>query len=226
MVLVSLSKIFEKVYYKRLYQYLCAYNLLYRHQYGFRKGYSMDLALVTILQTINASWESKLVPLALVMDLSKAFDTLNHEILLQKLGSYGVRGPAFRRIQTYLTNRLRVTKIGHTLSDSRNIICGVPQGSVLGPLLFLIYVYDITQVTSASKAIMYADDCTCIITAENKEAGIAMANKELRELAKWFRLNKLSLNVGKTKGIFFEKVATPITHSQLITDGKTIDIVS
>ena len=134
-VLSCINKIFEKLLAKRIHSFLEKHNILYEYQYGFRKGHSTTHALIEIADRLKLAISANQLTCGLFLDLSKAFDTVNHEILLTKLDHYGIRGPALNLLKSYLTDRRQYVKIGKCESESRNINCGVPQGSVLGPLL-------------------------------------------------------------------------------------------
>ena len=147
-VLSVFSKILERIVYKRVYSFLEKNNILYGSQFGFRKGLSTEMALLEFLNKIVDAFEKDSFVMGIFIDLSKAFDTINHEILLTKLYNYGLRGIAHKWFFSYLTNRKQCTRFNNSLSDLQYIRCGVPQGTLLGPLLFLLYVNDI-QISSS-----------------------------------------------------------------------------
>lgn len=133
------------------------------------------------------------------MDLSKAFDTLDHSIMLNKLRHYGIRGVALEWFKNYLQNRVQYVSINNACSDSLPIECGVPQGSILGPLLFLIYINDLAHVSPDAISILFADDTNVIYRSQSYETLNKIINNELTLLSAWFNENKLALNVSKTK---------------------------
>lgn len=156
------------------------------------------MAILTFYEYLSQHKSAGDVTLGLYLDLSKAFDCVNHEILLAKLNNYGIRGPAQNLIKSYLENRNQCVKIHNTLSDSSPISLGVPQGSVLGPLLFLIYCNDIHKFSSKFKTLLFADDTTLLYSSKNLNNEIHIINSELAKLSTWFQSNKLTLNISKT----------------------------
>ena len=143
------------------------------------------------------------------LDLSKAFDTIDHDILLNKLHFYGIRGIAHKWFNSYLSNRKQYVKYMEARSELMNDTCGVPQGSVLGPLLFIIYTNDVAKCLSHSNAIMFADDTTVYVSSADKMRLYSYMNEDLHTLNDWFKANKLSLNVNKTVCMFFSNNIKP-----------------
>jgi hypothetical protein len=203
-VLSVFSKILERLMYNRLIQFLTKNNILSDKQFGFRKNHSTSLALVNLIDRLSEQLEHNYITLGIFIDLSKAFDTINHKILLDKLCHYGVQGIANNWFKSYLNGRKQYVQIGTSTSNTQTITCGVPQGSILGPLLFLIYVNDITVVSRIFDIIMFADDTNLFIKDRNMECLVKNTNDELSKISKWFKLNKLSLNIKKTSFILFQ----------------------
>lgn len=210
-LLPVISKVFEKVVFDQLYKYLDKNNLLYKSQYGFRKGHSCEFAAMEVTDKIFNSLDKRKLPIALFLDFSKAFDTINHDILIDKLKHYGITGVALNWFRSYLTNRKQYVLYKDKVSEESEITTGVPQGSILGPLLFIVYINDIAKITNKFKFTIYADDTTLIEpictfaqpTRQNKSKLSKEINNELEKIVQWLALNKLSLNAKKTKFMIF-----------------------
>ena len=206
-LLPSISKIFEKVLLEQLTTYLDNNNLIHNHQYGFRKRHSTEYAALHIVDYLNYEMDLKRTPINLYLDLSKAFDSLSHKILISKLKHYGICDIALKLMKSYLENRKQYVQFDTCTSDMKSIRNGVPQGSILGPLLFLIYINDFPNSSKLFNFLMYADDTTlfcCLedIKSDNKEL---VLNNELQRVHSWLKANRLSLNVKKTKYMLFRK---------------------
>ena len=168
-LLNSFSKIYEKLMHTRLLEFFEYNNSLYENQYGFRSGRSCEHALLNAQNTLLDSLSKRQVSLLLLIDFSKAFDMVEHPILLQKLDHYGVRGPALKWLESYLSNRKQFVSLNGAESSILQMDYGVPQGSILGPLLFVIYINDIPNISEFAKFILYADDANIILTANTIE---------------------------------------------------------
>ena len=206
-LLPSFSKILEKVVYKRLYSYFQHHELFYKAQYGFRKNFSTELALLDFKNKIIQQIHKKKQNLGIFLDLSKAFDTLQHDILLNKIKHYGIRGIPYNWFKSYLSDRRQYVNFQNYNSEERNIGCGVPQGSILGPLLFLIYMNDLHNISNDGTFILFADDTNIIYTENNLNTLETKANNDLKKVGNWFNVNKLSINTEKTKFILFQTKA-------------------
>ena len=187
------------------------HNIILPSQYGFRKNHSTDLAIY-LHDKITTALFNKQYIVGVLLDLSKAFDTLDYKILLYKLEHNGVRGTPLAWFSDYLSNRQQYTEFGNHKSDILNLQCGVPQGSILGPLLFLIYINDITHVSPNLSYILFADDTTLLYADKNLDHIFSVFNTELAKLLAWLRCNKLSLNINKTNYIIFHSQNKPINN--------------
>ena len=223
-ILPVFSKLFERLMYDRLLQFIDEMELLYYLQFGFRKYHSTSLALMFLVDKISKALHEGDYVLGVFIDFSKAFDTVNHEILLSKLWCYGIRGNAYKWLESYLDRRSQYVSFGSVDSSAQIIKCGVPQGSILGPLLFLLYVNDISLVSNVILPILFADDTNVFLTGKNVEDLIMSMNKELDKIVKWLYANKLSLNVKKTHYLVFRSsgMAKPIFISALQICGEHI----
>ena len=224
-LLPTLSKILEKVIHKRTYSYLQKNKILYNSQYGFRPKHSTNDAITELITDITENLEDKTNTITTFLDLSKAFDTIDHNILLNKLEHYGLRGKSQKWFKSYLTNRKQYVKINNHKSNTQNVSCGVPQGSVLGPLLFIIYTNDLPNSLTDSHAILFADDTTVYATSKTLDTLYHKTNKDLKSLDEWFKTNKLSLNIDKTNYMLFtndKKTRTDITNYKIMIGDKEI----
>jgi len=197
-LLPTISKILEKIIHKRVYKFLQKNKILYSSQYGFRPKHSTNDAIAELITDITNNIEDKSNTLSLFLDLSKAFDTIDHKILLTKLKHYGIRGSSLSWFESYLTNRMQYVKINNTKSVIKKVSCGVPQGSVLGPLLFIIYTNDLPNSLNHTHPILFADDTTIYTKSNNLITLFENVNSDLNNLYDWFNVNKLSLNISKT----------------------------
>ena len=161
-LLPILGKIFEKIIFSRLSSFIQKYKIIYDKQYGFQSKKSTEHALLDIQQNILTSLENNEKPCCVFLDFAKAFDTVNNEILLQKLNHYGIRGNTLQLIRSYLTDREQCVQVSNTITDMDKIRHGVPQGSLLGPLFFLLYINDIAQC-SPLLTYLFADDTTIFL---------------------------------------------------------------
>ena len=197
------SKILEKLMYSRVIDFITKYDILYKNQYGFQKCMSTEYAINSLLHNIVDSMNQDKTGFCILLDFAKAFDTVNHQILLDKLHYYGIRGNALKWFQSYLEDRQQCTEIGNTQSNLDYIKCGVPQGSILGPLLFLLYINDIVFSSNIFKFTLFADDTSLFYSHKNIEEAVITMTQELANISDWLAANKLSLNVGKSKLLVF-----------------------
>ena len=228
-ILPTISKVFERVIFEQLYNYHNSLNLFYHGQYGFRENHSTELAALELIDRIIQYLDKGETPISVFLDLSKAFDTLDHSILLSKLEYYVIRNNALKLFKNYLSNRKQYAVLDTVQSNSVKIVTGVPQGSILGPLLFTIYINDIIKCSDKLKFIMYADDTTLLTTANvfDKQTDLSLSiNNVLTKVNDWLRVNKLSLNVNKSKAIVFHMPQKKVPLPQLNIAGMAIEFVS
>ena len=226
-VLPSVSKVFERIMHEQIYEHFKKLNLFFRSQYGFRSNHSTEYAALEIVDRIITEMDKNNVPINIYMDLSKAFDTLDHQILLFKLRYYGFANNSFKLLESYLSNRTQYVEMNDVCSDLMEIKCGVPQGSILGPLLFIIYLNDLPSITESLIPIIYADDTTLFATLNTRNIRTAQEdiNNELKLVSEWLKLNKLSLNIEKTKAMLFHTSQRHIVTPDIFIDGNKIEFV-
>lgn len=200
-VLSALNKVFESVLADRLKRFFKSQGLIYDQQYGFREKSGTATAATEAIDFVLGNLDRGDVGLvsSLFIDLRKAFDSVSHQILLQKLYVYGVRGPALEILRSYLSNRQQFVSVSGIHSSTLPITCGVPQGSVLGPLLFLVFINDMSQIPLIGKLFLFADDACLMYPGSNDTTTSRMMTSDLEMLSQYFARNQLQLNVSKTK---------------------------
>ena len=201
-ILSIVSKILERAVYNQLESFLVKNGLLYEYQSGFRGNHSTDSCLIHLSDHIRGQTSNGLFTGMIMLDLQKAFDTVDHDILCRKLRAMGVESVEWFR--SYLADRTQSVHVNAAKSDFKSVVCGVPQGSILGPLLFLTYVNDMkTSISSNCKLILYADDSAILYSHKDPSTISQVLGKELESCSKWLIDNKLSLHLGKTECILF-----------------------
>ena len=201
-ILSILSKIFERVIHEQISNYVNQFDILYDLQSGFRQAHSTESCLLYLTDLIKREVDNGKYCGMVMLDLQKAFDTVNHQILLYKLKAMGFKREALALIQSYLSDRSQMVETGGVLSEPKNITCGVPQGSIIGPLLFLLYINDMDAACSCP-LFLYADDSALLVTGESLEAVSLGLENELKKVNRWLSENKLSLHLGKSECIVF-----------------------
>ena len=192
--LSALTQIFEKLIHEQLVNYLERHSVLYQYQFGFRKGHSTAHAIAEIADNLWKSIDNNMYTCEVFLDFSKAFDTV------KKMEQYGIRGVPHQRFTSYLTNtgRQQYTVMGNTISSRQAVSCGIPQGSSLGPVLFLIYINDLPNCCSVLAFRIFADDTNVFASARDLRSLEQLINNELKEVKHWCNANKLSINFSKT----------------------------
>ena len=185
------------------------------------------MALTILIDKITSAMDKGEHIVGLCLDFAKAFDTVNHDILLSKLNHYGIRGTVLQWFQSYLSSRKQTVRISETNSELRNVTSGVPQGSILGPLLFLIYINDLRAVSQITFPIMYADDTNIFIRGKDLPKMEHDLNIEIQNISQWLKANKLSLNIKKTCTMTFSNIPSVRKRiNNIDIDGTQIDTVS
>ena len=194
------SKVFERILYDHFYEYLASNNLLSKQQFGFRRFHSTMSALLDCTNECYINMDRDIYNLIVFLDLKKAFDTaVEHVLLSAKLELYGVNGLALNLFKSYFAERLQVYSGNSKLSNPRIVNCGVPQGSILGPLLFLVYINDLPNCLQFPSARQFADDTSITVSGKSIEEMERTINLDLLNVKEWLLANKLSLNIVKTE---------------------------
>jgi hypothetical protein len=221
-LLSNINKLFEKLVFSRLFSFLDSHNTFYKHQYGFRPKYSTNHTLINITDSIRDALDKDCFACGVFVDFQKAFDTVNHSILLEKLSHYGIRGIPLEWCRSYLSNRKQFVSILGFDSKQLQIKHGVPQGSVLGPLLFLIYINDLHKSIVHSTTYKFADDTNLLLIDNNIKSLESKVNNDLKGLFKWLLANKISLNTSKTELIIFRKPSVNRPPLKIVLNGTRI----
>ena len=229
-LLLTISKILEKIVYKRTYQFLDSNSLLFKSQYGFRTKHSCEHAVEELISNVLKNNENSKYTVAIYLDLSKAFDTISHNVLLQKLNKYGIRGKAHNWFKHYLENRYMRCKCTagdppqSEYSSYYELEYGAPQGSCLGPLLFMIFVNDLYLNLDHCQCILFADDTTIYLGHRDLRYLKWCIESDLENIATWFKANKLTLNIDKTVGMLFSPQKKE-SNLEIKINGKEIPMV-
>ena len=222
-LLSNINKIFEKLVHTRLFSFLELHDCIYELQFGFRAKYSTNHALMSLTETVRNALDNSNFACGIFVDFQKAFDTVDHNILLNKLDHYGVRGIANNWFRSYLSNRKQYVSVNGFHSNTEIMKFGVPQGSVLGPLLFLVYINDLRNAIHNSIVHHFADDTNLLYINKNLKVIQNKMNKDLKSLVTWLRANKISLNATKTEMLIFRDPRKKIDFDLKIKiDGKKI----
>ena len=203
--------------YIRLLDFIERFEILYSFQFGFRTKHSTNHALTHLVNKIATGIDQNKISIGVFLDLSKAFDTLNHGILFSKLENYGIRGVALNWIKSYFHNRKQFLQYNNVTSSQLITQCGVPQGSILGPLLFILYINDLSNASRIVEPLIFADDTSICYSHSDPVVLASVLNEALQSISSWMRANKLSVNIDKTDYVIFhsrhKKVSYDISHS-------------
>lgn len=228
-ILPSISKVFERIIHTQIYNFFTANKLFFQSQYGFRKNHSTDYAAIELIDKVIHDLDNGDNPLSVFIDLSKAFDTIDHSILIAKLEYYGFNSKSLQLMISYLSNRYQYVDYNETQSSVLKITTGVPQGSILGPLLFIIYMNDIISTCNIFYPILYADDTTLTTTLKTlsspDQSVSSNINTELEIINNWLKANKLSINCTKIKAMIFRMPQKRITYPDIYINNVKIEYV-
>jgi hypothetical protein len=220
------SKIYERAIFNRMSNFIDKHHLLYQNQFGFRKHHSTELALIKLVDNITHSLDDKKHVCCVLIDLKKAFDTVDFEILLAKLNNFGFRGHFLQYLKSYLYNRYQYVSMSEFNSTSLPTTYGIPQGSILGPLLFLIYINDLHNAVTDTEPILFADDNTLAYASNTLQSLFSTINRSLVELNSWLVANKLTINTSKTNYILFKNNLSITPHPILFINNIPIKQVT
>ena len=226
-ILSTCSKLLEKLIHKQLYSYVQENDILFSGQSGFRPLYSTTAALLKVTDDWKEKIDRKNYIASVFIDLRKAFDTINHDILYNKLMNLGIEVTELKWFQSYLSKRSQRVIINDVLSDPHDINAGVPQGSILGPILFLLFINDMPTILTHCSIEMYADDTLLYTYGKDVEKIKHALNNDLKQLENWLRLNQMHVNVSKTKVMLLHsKTKQRILHDfDVYLNDKKLEIV-
>lgn len=222
---ISICSVFSKIIEKVLHNRLINFIAMGKHQYGFQKSSSTLGAVVDLVEYITERLDRSEHIVAVFIDMQKAFDTVNHRYLLGKIEGMGIRGTALKLIETFITDRLQYVDIDGIRSKKLKLKIGVPQGTVLGPLLYLLYVESISRVGLECKYIMFADDTVFVFNDKSEEKMVNNLNRELKQVYEWCCFNKLCINIEKTSYMRFYQKNTKVKDIKVIINNREIENV-
>ena len=220
-----ISKIFERCMTNRLTSFFSKFSLFSKSQFGFLKNRSTQDALFDLTETIYDSLNFKKHHISVMIDLKKAFDTVNHDILLDKLELYGIRGLGLSWLKSYLTNRTNYVGLGQTNSSRHVINIGVPQGSIIGPILFLIYINDLPKISNNMTSTLFADDTNFSMSHTDYDTMVNILNSDLTTIQDWTIANRLTINLSKTEMLLFTNRLTNRNDQQIMLGGGCVGFV-
>lgn len=226
-ILPTVAKVAEKWVAKQLSTYLNeGHTPLHSMQFGFRSNHSTETANCYLLQNMKSKLDGGGVIGAVFLDLKQAFDTVNHEVLLSKLTLFNFSVEAIKWMTYYLANRKQSVRLGNSQSVYQNCNIGVPQGSILGPILFSLYINDLPLVCSSVSIQMYADDTVLYVHGKNKQQAANILTEVLVHVSDWLSNSYLHLNISKTVCMYFSQKPTVIPHPDVFVKGEKLKVVS
>lgn len=220
----NIGKVIEKIIKKRLTKFLNKNKILSEKQYGFRDGKSTDDAIYELTSLIYKAMDASKPALSIFVDLSRAFDTVCHHKLLEKLENIGMRGRAYDLISSYLSDRKQMVEVEGAVSDVLPVTYGVPQGTVLGPMLFTIYINDLLTLDTEGVVLSFADDTVIFYNAASWQELKTKSESDFRKIVEWFRFNKLTLNVEKTRYLPFTSYCSKLPNLGSLNIDTTISV--
>ena len=222
---IFFSKVFERIMYNHIIDFMDQHETISKFQFGFRRKHSTQHAAICLVNNILSSLDSNNIVIGIFLDLKNAFDTVNHKILLDKLYAYGIRGNIYKWFVSYLSDRTQYVIFEGRKSDVLDIKCGVPQGSILGPLLFIIYINEICHISDLLFKIVYADDTCVLINGQDIGKLVEILNTELEKINSWLKANKLSLNAQKTYYIVFHRAKLKQNYNAIMINNESLSEV-
>ena len=225
-ILPTLSKIFERAATNQITKYLEQNNLITHNQHAYRQKHSTQTCLIEVVNHLYELLDRKRIPAVISLDLSKAFDSINHDLLLSKLADLKMSESTIKWIKSYLSNRKQITKFQHFTSEEEEITSGIPQGSILGPLMFVCFTNDFSKSFDTSIKIMsYADDTQIVVDDKNMENLKTKIKSAIDTAQKWYRENTMKMNVGKTEILIIHKTSIVKNFKMFFeNDGKLVKI--
>ena len=208
-ILPPISKIIEKCLKTRILKYFISKKLFTEFQFGFQSGISTQDAILYLTEKMYANLNDESSTLAVFIDFSKCFNTLKHNILIRKLEAYGIRGLPLMLFVSYLSDRYQAVRVNGTTSEFKLIRTGIPQGSVLGPILYLIFVFDLPSISNLFSICLFADDTTLIFENPRKNELVRICNEGMKVFYSWCCANRLSINISKTNVMLFSNSLCP-----------------
>ena len=224
-VLNFFSKVYERVIYNNLLDFIMENNILYDKQFGFRKGHSTSHAIITLVNKVSKSLDEGKIVGGVYLDIRKAFDSISHQILLDKLHKIGIRGNIHCLLKSYLMSRSQYVICNGAKSEVKFVETGVPQGSILGPLLFILFMNDFSRSSTLLFSILFADDTSVFLEGTEYSKLIKTLNNELENVTKWLNANRLTVNMKKTHYMIFHRAKFKTTGQDVVMQNSALTCV-